>query len=111
MNSATVPIGKQIDADLRDSARSLPISAPKLKTVQDLLAALQGTAYLKMLRTTAGHISTFLKVPVEQLRIEALVDVGPAFRLYLKEHRFKRNAVRSYSNFAGMLLREARARG
>ena len=111
MTSGTVTIGNQSDADLRDSACSVRIPLPKLKTLQDLLTALQGNNYVKMLRTTAGHVSNFLKVPVEQLEIGALVDIGPEFTLYLTERRFKRDSVRSYSNFAAMLLRAAKDLG
>ena len=111
MNAPIVTFGNKIDADVPDSARSVRIPQPRLKTLYDLLTALQGSVYFKMLRTTAGHISDFLKVPVEQLAIAALVEIGPEFRLYLTERQFKRESVRSYSNFAAMLLRSARDLG
>jgi hypothetical protein len=110
MNATTQTIGNQNGRNLRDSTQ-LPLIYPQLKTVQDLLTALQGSRYFSMLRTTAGHISSFLKLPVEQLAIDALLDLGPSFRLYLKERRYKRDAVRSYSNFAAMLLRGAKEMG
>lgn len=110
MNTTTQTIGNQNGRNLRDSTQ-LPLIYPKLKTVQDLLTALQGSRYFSMLRTTAGHTSNFLKLPVEQLPIDALLDLGPSFRLYLKERRYKRDAVRSYSNFAAMLLRGAKEMG
>lgn len=111
MTTATVTIGNQSDVDLRDSAQSVHISRPKLQTVHDLLTALDGNANVKMFRTTARHISDFLQVPVEQLEIDALVDIGPDFRLYLDQCRYKRGSIQSYSNFAGMLLRAAKELG
>jgi integrase len=80
------------------------------RTVQDLLAAIQQhkpQLPVPMLQTTAGHISTFLNTPVEELAIDALADIGPEFRDYLRERRYKRNSVRSYSNFLSLLLRIA----
>jgi len=114
MNKPTTPIGNQIDADLRDSAPSVRIAPRELRTLADLLTAIPVAAPnlpLAMLRSTAGHISSFLNVPIEQLAIEALVDLAPAFRNYLRERRFKRNSVRSYANFLSILLRTARELG
>jgi hypothetical protein len=112
MHPATQIIGNQIDQNLRDSAH-LSLISPRveLKTVQDLLTSLRGSRYLQMLRTTAGHISAFLNFPVEELAVDVLVDLGPSFRTYLNRRRYKRQAVRSYSNFAAMLLREAKKLG
>lgn len=64
-----------------------------------------------MLRTTAAHIADCLNVPIEGLKIDDLVRVGPEFRQYLEERRFKRNSVRSYSNFLHILLRAAKDLG
>lgn len=111
MGVTTVAIGNQRGAELHGSARSHHISHGDLRTVRDLLIHLQEDPYFSMLRTTAGHVSSFLNVPVEQLPIDALFDIGPAFRAYLKDRRFKRHAVHSYSNFAGMLLRRAKGLG
>src|SRR5437660_210583 len=114
MNKPPTPIGNQIDADLRDSAPSVRIAPRELRTLAVLLTAIPVAAPnlpLAMLRSTAGHIASFLNVPIEQLAIEALVDLAPAFRNYLRERRFKRNSVRSYANFLSILLRTARELG
>jgi integrase len=52
-----------------------------------------------------------MSIPVDQIPIEALIDSDDRFNAYLKERRFKRNAVRSYSNFLKILLRQARQLG
>ena len=110
MNGIAPTIGTQNDTDVRGSARPVD-SAEKLRTVPDLLAVLQNHKHIAMLRTTAGHISACLNVPVEELDIEALVGLRPRFTAYLIARRHKRNAVRSYRNYAGMLLREAKHLG
>jgi integrase len=79
--------------------------------VQDLLAALSGDKQLPMLRTTVGHICDCLNVPFDQLTIDTLVGVIPRFTTYLEGRRHKRNAIRSYRNYANMLLRKAKELG
>jgi integrase len=79
--------------------------------MQDLLAELQNHKSISMLRTTARHVSACLDVPVEQLSIDALVGVASRLTAYLRARRYKRNAIRSYRNYAGMLLREAKLLG
>jgi hypothetical protein len=114
MNTAKTTIGNQIDADLRDSARSVRIAPRRLRTLADLLDAIAEAAPhlpLAMLRTTAGHIASFLNVPIEQLAIEALIDIGPQFRLHLRGRRLKYNSVRAYANNLNILLRAARELG
>ena len=110
MNALPQTIGNKSDAALHSSAPLLHISH-RLHTLNDLLGALAGDKQLPMLRTTAGHISTFLSVPVEKLEIDALIGIVPEFRTYLKQQRYKRNAANSYCNYAGVLLRKARALG
>lgn len=107
MNALPQPIGNKSDAGSRTSAQFLHISHQKLRTVSDLLGALEGDTQLPMLRTTAGHIAAFLGVPVEKLDIDALIGIVPEFRAYLKQQRYKHNAANSYCNYAGMLLRKA----
>ena len=104
-------IGTQNDADVRRSSRSFHISPEQVQTVQDLLAELQNHKSISMLRTTARHVSACLDVPVEQLSIDALVGVASRLTAYLRARRYKRNAIRSYRNYAGMLLREAKLLG
>lgn len=111
MSATKQPFGNRIASDLRDSSLLPLIYPPTLTSVQELLATLQGSKYFSMLQTTAVHLSNFLNIPFDQLSIDAVQGIGPSFRLYLKERRFKRNAVRSYSNFAAMLVRLAKDLG
>jgi integrase len=111
MSTTKQLFGNRIVRDLRDSSLLPLIYPPTPSTVQELLATLHGSKYFSMLQTTALHLSNFLNIPVDQLSLDAIHGVGPSFRLYLKERRFKTNAVRSYSNFVGMLLRLAKDLG
>lgn len=111
MNVAKRTFGNESDSDLRNSGLLPLISPCKVETLQELLTALEASPHHGMLRTTAGHISRFLNLRVDQLAIDNLLDLGAPFRFYLKEQRFTYHAVRSYSNFAAMLLREAKKLG
>jgi integrase len=111
MNAPASTIGNQIDASVRISSQSCNISLGKPQTIRDLLAALSDDKQLPMLRTTAGHISDCLNVPLDQLTIDALVDLDPRFTTYLQGRRHKHNSIRAYRNYAGVLLRKAKALG
>src|SRR5207245_5356505 len=111
MNALTQTIGNQIDTEARDSSQPLHLSTRKLVTLQDLLAELQHDKQIAMLRTTAGHITSFLNVPVEKVGIDGLVNIVPEFRHYLKQKRYKRNTANGYCNYAGLLLRKAKQLG
>lgn len=111
MSAPTQTTGTRIDGGPRASSQSLSISAGKLVTLQDLLAELQHDKQIAMLRTTAGHITAFLKAPVEKVRLDALINIVPEFRVYLNQRRYKPNATNSYCNYAGVLLRRAKELG
>ena len=114
MNTKTEIIGTRIDAHTRDYAQ-LPLIAPdELHTVQDLLTAIQElrpTLPVPMLRTTAGHVSRCLNLPLERLTIAELLHLAPRFRKYLHERKYKEKSVRSYANFLATLLRTAKELG
>jgi hypothetical protein len=114
MSAAGVPVGNQIESNSRTIAHPIAISRLQLQTVVELLDAVQEHAPhlpVSMLRTTATHLADCLKVPIERLKIADLVRVGPEFRQYLEQRRFKRNSVRSYSNFLHILLQTAKNLG
>ena len=103
MNTRTTTNGNETDTSARNSAHLVAISP--LHTLKDLLAALDGDPHIAMLRTTANHISACLNIPDDQLAIDYLVDAGSPFRAFLEGRRHKRNAIRSYCYYAGLLLR------
>jgi hypothetical protein len=61
-----------------------------------------------MLRTTVGHICDCLNIPFDQLTIDAMDGLAPRFTTYLQGRHHKPNAIRSYRNFARLLLRKAK---
>ena len=118
MNATTTTIGNQIDASLRASAQTCNIAQERPQLISDVLAALSLTALsdadkqqLAMLRTTAGHISECLDIPLDQLTINALVPLAPQFTTYLQGRRHRPNAIRAYRNYLNVLLRKAKALG
>lgn len=117
MSAARPMIGNQIDTDLRGCEPLTLITRRtrrELRTVDDLLRAIDEdapTLPIGMLRTTANHVSNFLNVPLEHMEIDVLVSLDPGFRNYLKESRYKKGSVRSYSNFVLILLKAAKQLG
>lgn len=86
------------------------------ETLQDLLLAIefQKPEYrhlLPMLRATARHMAMYLKMPASQISIGQLADVKPGLQAYLRAQGKKRNSVRSYTSYLGMLLRKAKELG
>ena len=111
MTAAIPTIDPQIDTASRDSSRACNISPGKVRTLQDLVLALEFDPQISMLKTTAGRVSACLGLPLNQLAIDVLVDLGPAFTGYLKAQHYKPNAVRAYRNYTNILLRKARELG
>jgi hypothetical protein len=52
-----------------------------------------------------------LNTPLAQLPIEALLELGPSFRLYLQQRRYKSHSVRSYRGFIKILVSKAKDLG
>src|SRR6267154_2376866 len=111
MTAPTLTIGTRIDVVPSNLWHSRNISPGALRTIQDLLTALQSDTQISMLRTTAGHVAACLSQRLDQLAIDVLVDVAPQFTAYLMARHHKRNAVRSYRNYANMLVRKAKELG
>ena len=107
MSTQSPTIGKQIDTDVRVSSPSTDIPKSQLRTVHDLLVALESEPDIGMLRTTASHLSRMLDVSLVEMSIGALVNIGPRFKCYLKERHYPKNSVRSYLGYARKLLKKA----
>jgi integrase len=60
-----------------------------------------------MLGSTVALVSTFMARPLEEITVDELANLGPAFQAHLKSRGYKRNSVRSYMNYRRILLREA----
>jgi hypothetical protein len=95
--------GDQIAVHLPGASPLFAITPRELRSVQDLLAAIERELPeqpIAMLRTTAGHISNYLGVPISALSIEVAEQAITGFSQYLTTRRMSRNSIRSYRNFA-----------
>ena len=109
MTISTVPVGTEIVAEPRDSSESCGYRTDKLVSLQDLLNALQDLrrAEYPMLRSTAVKLSEFYARPADEISLDLLPEDRETFRDYLKEHRYARNSVRSYTNYLNILISRA----
>jgi len=87
------------------------ITMPLPKTLPDLLAVLETDKHYGMMRAAAQHYSEFMQLPIEQVPVNALVNVGPSFTQYLLKRHYKRNSARSYRNYVLILLARAKQLG
>jgi integrase len=109
MTLSTVPFGTEIVAEPRDSSESCAYRTDKLFSLQDLLNALQDQppAEYPMLRSTAVKLSEFYARPADQIPLDLLPEDRETFRYHLKQHRYARNSVRSYTNYLNILISRA----
>jgi hypothetical protein len=105
----------QFELDLRDTAQSDRISLRKSRTVQALLECVgrdpTSRDLQSMIRSTANHIALCFGRPLDAIQVTELAHALPQFGAYLRERRFKRHSIRSYLNYARILLRKARDLG
>ena len=106
----------QLDMDFRETAQRPLISLQRPRTIQELLdhiseCDLASPHLQNMLRSTAAHITQCLGKPLMEIQISQFADALPEFGTFLKERRFKRNSIRSYLNYARILLQKARDLG
>jgi hypothetical protein len=115
MNAQAIAIGTESAPRPRQPLLPFLISPKRLSTVQDLLNVVDPPSSagkkVPMLWTTAVRLSEFADLPIDKLPIEALLDVDTAFAVYLEQHRYSKNSVRSYIQNARRLLRRAEELG
>jgi integrase len=104
------------DQKSHKAAQNSAISRLLLDTLQDLLNAVrrrepEQTHLLSMLGATVAHISLVLGQPAGRIAIHQLLEISPELQRHLRERGFRRNTVRSYTNFVRILLDRARSLG
>jgi hypothetical protein len=109
-------IGTQIDLPLGSTASSAEIASSIPKNLSDLLRAVQaagGTSrgQLAMFRTTVGHVMRYLNKPPNEIDLGTFAGISDGLRGYLLGRKFKPNAVRSYLNYARILVKKAKDLG
>ena len=110
-----MPTNAQIEMDFHDVASAELISPNCVNTLQNLLDQVAvsepGTQLTSMLKSTASHISRWLRKPPMEIPISQLFGAAPEFGTYLRQHRFKRNSIRSYLNYLRILMKTAQRLG
>ena len=116
MSTQNLPIAAPIAAFIRSTSSDGVISLSGSDKVVQLLAVIateRPDEPLPMMKTAAGHFATYIGVTLPDLRIAPLASAMQGFGPYLAKFRRKndkklgRNSVRSYVNYAQMLLRLA----
>src|ERR1700752_4659498 len=84
----------------------------RLETIQDLLAAIRAhepdnNHLLAMLGATTAHIAIHLGEPADKIDIHRLLDVKAGLQAHLRKRGFRRNSIRSYTNYLRILLQKA----
>lgn len=110
MTAPVLHSGSQIANDVRSSSAKDTPEAKNPRTLQDLLDILATTAPsdLSMLRTTSALLVSYLNKNPEMLLLDSVNDSRDRFRPYLEERPYAENSIRSYVNYARILLKHAR---
>ena len=108
--------GKQIDAEVHDASRSGTITTFSVQNLQDLLNAIEEAPPTPdysnaMLHTVASRLSEFFNKGLDQIGIDELPPVGPRFKVYLRERRYKSNTIRGYGRLLRTLVKVAESFG
>jgi hypothetical protein len=64
-----------------------------------------------MLRTTCALLGNYLNKPAEQISIDRINESREDFRAFLQRSKYKEASIRSYLNFARILLKSAKSLG
>ena len=88
----------------------------RLETLQDLMRAIHlrdsgQNNLVAMLRATSAHISMCLGRPLDKIGVRELGEVKPGLQAHLRARRFKKNSIRSYSNYLRILLQKLKEFG
>lgn len=114
MSSAVVQFGAEIATPVPASShnsKSVPLSA--VKTTGDLLTALKQDppASFGMMKTTCGHLGTYLNLPGDQIALDMVEATKAGFRHFLASRNYAENSIRGYVSQVGSLLKAARKFG
>jgi len=113
MSFATVQIGTSIALPPPVPSGFGTIPTRSVTTTGDLLANLEKNPprSFKMLRTTCGHLGTYLNLPGDQIPFDLIEAKKRGFRPFLESRSYKENSIRSYVYQQRSLLREAMNHG
>jgi integrase len=109
MTTSVIPFGTQIASDIRDPSANCADAARGLKTLENLLDILgeKPPPAFPMLKTTSALLAAYLDQPISQITIDSVNESRDGFRRFLEGRKHKENSIRSYVNYARILLRIA----
>lgn len=115
MNDQNLQIAAPIAVLTRSASPGdvISLSSGKVSQLLAVVARTRPDAPLPMLTTAATHFATYMGFPLPDLKISTLDSAMQGFGPYLGKLRkkngekFERNSIRSYVNYAQMLLRIA----
>jgi hypothetical protein len=113
MNIANVQNGSQIAVERHGSSIDCAHSTSRLTTLHELLAVLENDPpkSLPMLRSTASKVAEFYKLRLEEVSLDRVHQMRGQFRRYLEARTYAENSIRSYVNYAHILMQQARKFG
>jgi integrase len=111
MSIAAARLGTENAASVRDSSTHVVYQRRELLTLQDLVDRLRDDRNAKMFRSAANKFAEYQSQACNEVHINALESDCGEFRDFLRERKYAKNSVRSYSNYISMLLNAARTLG
>jgi hypothetical protein len=113
MSTSVLPFGTQNARNPLIGSQDFAVLHVSVATLQDLTVALEESASprLGMLRATVAHLISFFDASPEQITLEFVRKGLPDFRKYLEAKKYQKNSCRTYCNYVGLLLKEARGLG
>ncbi len=98
---------------VRNSSAEDQNPARNIRTLADLLNTFQRDppSNIAMLRTTSAHLAKFIGKQLDEILLDSILDVKDRFRRYLESSPYKEASIRSYVNYARILIKQAQARG
>ena len=113
MTTSVIPFGTPIAPAVRDASTSVVPEARSLNTLGDLLNiwAENPPPSFPMLRSTCALLGKYLNEPADQISIDRINESREDLRAFLQRSKYTEASIRSYINFARILLKSAKCLG
>jgi len=111
MNNVEKAMNSQVAAVPPSRSPLCTAAATPPHTVREVLAAIIHHKHIKQLRKATYYICECLKVPGDELTIDALEGLAPRFTSYLRKCRCAPESICNYCHLTTVLLRAAKQLG
>ena len=113
MNSSILQNGSPIACEVLDSSEIAAARNSAPNTLTDLMVLLRDNPpkSFPMLQSTASLIAKFLDATFDEITLDRVNEMRGRFRRYLETRRNAENSIRSYVNYARILIKMARKFG